>query len=73
MFVLILPGFWPKDWYKGVCLIATRSPVLISKEHLRSELLYTTAIKEDHVASVCFLSTEINLLSLGSTGKCFLF
>lgn len=52
---LVCAGVWPGDWYEGVCLISTKSPLLISREHLRSALLYNAAIKEDHVAAVSYL------------------
>ncbi|XP_067946657.1 phosphatidylinositol 4-kinase alpha-like [Watersipora subatra] len=55
-------GLWPSEWYNGVCLIATRSPMLISREHLRSELLYTTAIKEDDVASTEVVELRLNII-----------
>jgi len=47
-----------------VCLVATRSPPLISKEHLRSELLHTTAIREEHVAPVISLLFDSALVYL---------
>ena len=40
------------NWYKGISLISTRSPLLLSKEHLRTELHFNTAIKNDQVSQV---------------------
>ena len=34
-------------WYRGVALIATKSPVLLSKEHLKSELHHNSAFKNE--------------------------
>jgi phosphatidylinositol 4-kinase len=40
---------WPEEWFQSVCDIAVKSPPLILKEHLQSELQYTTALKSDSV------------------------
>ena len=40
---------WPEEWFQSVCDIAVKSPPLILKEHLSSELQYTTALKSDSV------------------------
>jgi phosphatidylinositol 4-kinase len=54
-FFCIIFGFadeklWP--WYKNVASIAIKSPVLLSKEHLRSELHFNSAFKHDQVSAV---------------------
>ncbi|KAK6054493.1 hypothetical protein COOONC_08001, partial [Cooperia oncophora] len=41
---------WPEDWYNAVCVIATKSPVLIAQENLRSELIDNAAIKGDTIS-----------------------
>ncbi|XGW14011.1 hypothetical protein V3C99_000358 [Haemonchus contortus] len=43
-------GLWPEDWYNAVCVIATKSPVLIAQENLRSELIDNAAIKGDTIS-----------------------
>ena len=52
-FFCIVFGFadehiWP--WYKHVASISVKSPVLLSKEHLKSELHHNSALKHDQVS-----------------------
>ncbi|XP_046360282.2 phosphatidylinositol 4-kinase alpha-like isoform X1 [Haliotis rufescens] len=42
-------GFWPQDWYEAVCEISTKSPLLIARDHLRKELKYSAALRNDTV------------------------
>jgi len=48
-------GLWPSEWYDGVKDIASKSPRLICKTSLRSELRelqYTSALRSDAVSPV---------------------
>jgi phosphatidylinositol 4-kinase len=52
-------GLWPTEWYEGVKQIAFKSPLLICKTSLRSELRelqYTYALRSDAVSPVSYSS-----------------
>lgn len=42
-------AYWPTEWYSDVALIATKSPVLLSNEHLKSELHHNSAFKNEQI------------------------
>ena len=41
---------WPENWFQGVKEIAAKSPLLKSREHLRSELHFNSAIRNEAVS-----------------------
>ena len=45
-------GMWPREWFEGVCVIAQKSPLLLVKESLKSELQHTSALKSDNLTQV---------------------
>ena len=45
-------SLWPREWYYGVKEIAFKSPLLKSHEHLRSELHFNSAIRNEAVSGV---------------------
>jgi phosphatidylinositol 4-kinase len=52
-FFCIVFGFADENlcpWYKHVASISVKSPVLLSKEHLKSELHHNSALKHDQVS-----------------------
>ena len=58
-------GLWPREWFEGVCDIAVKSPLLISEGHLRSELLFNVALRNDAVSQV----STVNIKKIWTPGK----
>lgn len=48
-------GLWPQEWFEELKEIGAKSPLLVSREHLRSELQYNSAIRSDAVSGVRIL------------------
>uniref|UniRef100_A0A158P6J4 1-phosphatidylinositol 4-kinase n=1 Tax=Angiostrongylus cantonensis TaxID=6313 RepID=A0A158P6J4_ANGCA len=61
-------GLWPEDWYNAVCVISTKSPVLIAHENLRSELIDNAAIKSDAISPVWLLHSILR--EFGTKHQC---
>ncbi|CAB3403701.1 unnamed protein product [Caenorhabditis bovis] len=43
-------SLWPEEWYNAVCETATKTPVLVASENLRSELIDNAAIRNDSIS-----------------------
>ena len=60
-------ALWPSEWYEAVREIASKSPLLICKTSLRSELRelqYTSALRSDAVSPVELQEVKNKILSL---------
>lgn len=56
-------SLWPKEWLACVKEIASKSPLLKSREHLRSELQYNTAIRNDSATMDELIEVRNQILS----------
>lgn len=55
-------GLWPAEWYEGVREIASKSPLLICRTSIRSELRelqYTSALRAEAVSPVISFSEKL--------------
>ncbi|CAD6198558.1 unnamed protein product [Caenorhabditis auriculariae] len=43
-------GLWPEEWFNAVCETATKTPILVANENLRSELIDNAAIRSDSIS-----------------------
>ncbi|KAI1713438.1 phosphatidylinositol 3- and 4-kinase domain-containing protein [Ditylenchus destructor] len=43
-------GLWPDEWYKAVCIIATKSPTITAELNFKSEIIDNAAVKIDGIS-----------------------
>ncbi|EDV25664.1 uncharacterized protein TRIADDRAFT_55997 [Trichoplax adhaerens] len=57
-------GLWPYQWHEGVRDIAAKSPCLLSSQHLRSELLYNSALRNYDITPTELQELRNSILSI---------
>eukprot|EP00794_Sanderia_malayensis_P007730 gene7730-8569_t len=63
---------WPPEWYEGTCQVASKTPAILIASHLRSELQYNMALKNDHIAPSELAGIRQSLLdSLGKSQELY--
>lgn len=57
-------AIWPIEYYRALCEIATKSPVLLSRESLRAELQQSSALSTSILSQVCGYFNDFYLSSI---------